>query len=567
MTAPLIDPTDEVTRSLAAAVHLDDEFADRLVEEYLAEPKRAVPPSPGVRAAAVLGEAAAAQASRRITSGIVLVLLVAFTIVSLPLVLTWLASALAWRVSSMIVEWYGRSKDGQVVRLTKSWRRWWVTVVLWWFFDGVFFLCIGLIAWGWYGLRKSSDGFGGGTDADSSPTIGAGPIAVAGFLAVAILVTLIAHAVLRVAAAGAAFASGASYPSRSPRIVLAWAYRRYSQRLQRISIEDARRTQASVSNEVVVYRGHNPFVGSGIRVQTVSLALELHAEDDSVQDHGAPLFSPVELHDFVSNAMESLRAAPTLSPGFRFAGLEIVHWAALSSRHLVRYGEAVPLLAQLDSGTNPTLSEQNWPNLINSSPEWLRYFRAYRLEGWERQLGVAGFLGIGCDPRTLYLEWHEYVLPPIAQHHRIADEPTGVPELRAVWRGIGDFLLLPVTVPARVTDVMRSLRVAGRGLWRTPEQASRIFGAESSLREMAAGTEFTTFFEQADSDRYLKIMERRLFDAVHRFLLSKGISTSAFDDIVAHFDNSTVLNNCNVIAGNVGGQSNTGSVGSGPQKQ
>ncbi|MFQ6397648.1 hypothetical protein ACLMAJ_29910 [Nocardia sp. KC 131] len=43
---PVIDPADEATRYLASAVHLDDELADVLVEECLAEPKRPIPPSP-----------------------------------------------------------------------------------------------------------------------------------------------------------------------------------------------------------------------------------------------------------------------------------------------------------------------------------------------------------------------------------------------------------------------------------------------------------------------------------------------------------------------------------------
>lgn len=566
MTAPLIDPTDEVTRTLAAAVHLDDEFADQLVEEYLSEPKRAIPPSPGVRAAAVLAEAAAAQAGRRLTSGLVLMFLVAFTIVSPELALTWLASALAWRVSSMIVDWFSRSRDGQIVRLSKAWRRWWVTAVLWNFFDAVLVLGVWLIVLGWHGLQNSSSGDGDGYGAQPSARFSAGPFILVALLVVAIFVTLVTYAILRVVTAGAVSVGAPSYPPRSPRRVLSWACGPYSQRLQRISEDDARRMQASVSSEVVVYRGHNPFVGAGTRVQTLSLALELHAADGAAQDDGVPLFSPAELHDFVSAAMQSLRTAPTLSPGFRFNGLEIVHWAALSARHLLRYQEASSLLEQVMSGSNPTLLEQDWPTLIDISPEWLRYFRAYRLEGWERQLGVAGFLGIGCDPRTLYLEWHEYVLPPVAQRHRIPDEPAGLPEIRAVWRGIGDFVLLPVTVPARVTDLVRALRRGRGGRWRTPEQMSRILGAESSLRELAAGEEFTTFFESADSDRYLKIMERRLFDAIHRFLLSKGISTSAFDSIVTQIDNSTVLNNCSVIAGNVGGHNNAGTVGPGPQQ-
>lgn len=568
MSVPPIDPADEATRTLAAAVDLDDEFADQLVEEYLAEPKRAVPPSPGVRAAAVLAEAVASQARRRLSSVLVLALLIAFFCVSFLLGVSWLASALAWRVSAATVDWLSRARDGRRARLPRPWQRWCVAALLWIPFDALFFLPVALITWGLSGLHRSDSPDGPGYGAQPSYTaedvLGVATV----LLAAAILAILLTYETLRVVRATGAFGGGVSFPPQPQRRVASWAYRRFSQRLQRIHEDDVRRAHAAASHEVVVYRGYNPFVGAGSRVQSVSLALELHAVDGADPTGEAPLFAPAELHDFVSAAMDSLRSSPTLSPGFRFRGLEIAHWASVSASHALRYPEAATLLAQLNAGMNPVLTVADWQILSNTSPEWLRYFRAYRLEGWERQLGVAGFLGVGCDSGTLYLEWHGYVLPPVASRYRMPDQSVGMAELRALWRAVGELVLLPATVPGRVADLLRGVRqLRGRGAgdhWATAAQASRVYGAQASLRELAAGEELTTFFEEADSDRYLKIMERRLFDAVHRFLLSKGISTGAFDDIVTQINNSTVLDNCTVIAGNIGGQRNTGTVGAAP---
>ncbi|MGH3770726.1 MAG: hypothetical protein ACRDRW_04915, partial [Pseudonocardiaceae bacterium] len=56
-SAPRLDGT---TRYLCAAAHLDEEFCDQAIAEFLVEPVRAIPPSPGVDSAAVLREAVAA---------------------------------------------------------------------------------------------------------------------------------------------------------------------------------------------------------------------------------------------------------------------------------------------------------------------------------------------------------------------------------------------------------------------------------------------------------------------------------------------------------------------------
>ncbi|MFD0362760.1 hypothetical protein ACFQZZ_15055 [Nocardia sp. GCM10030253] len=560
---PVIDPADEATRYLASAVHLDDDLADVLVEEYLAEPKRSIPPSPGVRAEPVLREAAAAQARRRMTSVGLLLLLFGMLVTSALLVFGWLASAIAWRLGALVVARLARPKSGERVWLVYRWQRWCLTAGLWLVLNSV---TIALITLPFVLLAVAAENFGSDSQSWSSGSDVAAYYMLAILLSLVMFSLLAAQAYLRRRTVDGWFGYGIYQPNAAPRNFVSWACGPYAARLERIAADESRRAQTPNASEIVVYRGHKPFVGAGVRVQNWSIALPLLTAGDNGKDAAVPVFSPAELQDFVAAELESLRTPQTLTPGWRFSGLEMVHWATLSARHMMHYPAAGPLLGQLDSGTNPTLTVKDWVGLIDSSPEWLRYLRCYRVEAWERQLAVSGYLHVGCDNRTLVLEWNAYVLPPVAQQYRMVDEPPRVPELRALWQAACELAVLPVTVPARIADLVRGVRDMagiGKGRWRTPLQASRVFGAVASLREVAAGDEFTNFFEESDCDRYLKILDRRIFDAVHRFLETKGLSTGTFDGLVAQINNSTVLNNCNVIAGNVGGQGNVGTVGPG----
>src|SRR5439155_5742975 len=67
---------DDTTRYLCAAAHLSSDYADRAIREFLVEPTRPVPPSPGTDAAAVLNEAVAARARRILRDGALIVLAV-----------------------------------------------------------------------------------------------------------------------------------------------------------------------------------------------------------------------------------------------------------------------------------------------------------------------------------------------------------------------------------------------------------------------------------------------------------------------------------------------------------
>lgn len=551
---PVVDPSDEATRHLAAAVHLDDELADVVVAEYVLEPKRAVPPSPGVRAEVVLREALAARARRRITNAVVLVLLLAFVLFAIEQAVLWLFVALALAASAMIAT---------VLTARMSPRR--RAAVRQGIVVGFGLVLVAIVGLALAALSEAA----GQSDFDSGEV---GDVVGVAFgpehlLIFGLAVALVMHHLSRQLLVSNNFAYGVFQPDAPPRQFAVWASGSHAGRLGRIAEFDARQRLLPAS-EIVVYRGTDPFVGGGARVSSWSKAFELHAADGNGET--VPTFRPTELQDFISTELLGLRRMPTLAPGWRFGNLQVSHWAVLAAGQLLHYAGARTFLGQLDESANPRMTDRDWASLMDSSPEWLRYYRCYRVEGWERQLVVAGYLHVGCEERTLYLEWNGYVLPPIAPEYRTVDEPSRQPVLRALWDALRDLTLLPVTAPGRVVDLVRAIweRYGGRrGRWRTPAQAAHVFGADLSVRELGADDDLPTFFERTDADRYLKIIERRVFEAVRGFLAARGLSTAEFDAMVSQINNSTVFNHCDVIAGTIGGQGNTATVHAGSASQ
>ncbi len=90
---PAARPEDGTTRYLCAAAHRYQLFSDTVLEEFLVEQVRAVPPSPGLDSAAVLREAVAARRRRRVRDGVLLTLLAALTLLNPVAVVLWLLVA------------------------------------------------------------------------------------------------------------------------------------------------------------------------------------------------------------------------------------------------------------------------------------------------------------------------------------------------------------------------------------------------------------------------------------------------------------------------------------------
>ncbi|MFD3702438.1 hypothetical protein ACFWUP_04770 [Nocardia sp. NPDC058658] len=549
------NPDDEATRYLAAAVHLDSRLADAVIEECLAEPHRVVPPAPGVRAHIVLREAVAAQEARSISNVALLILLAVLAMFGSILLVIWLSSALAWRVSTRLL----------TRRSTRP--SWAVTALAWlplmWLFNLMLGFPVALLLFASTMSEPASDSYGSSSSDDVSglftglfAVVGLAAVAIAG---IALVGTLFIQRYLPWHIVTRFFQFGHFHPNTPPREFVTRACRPFAARLHRIAAEDHLRQHATPRN-VIVYRGASPFVGAGARVRTWSQAIDLHSVDPAVP---IPEFTAADLQHFIADDVDGIRKSPDITPGQRFAGLEISDAAFLAAGQLLHYPEASFFVNELVNGRNPVIGDTYWDELLNRSPEWLRHYRCFRLDAWEKQVAVAGYLHIGYERRTLYVEWSGFVLPPVAPEYRTVDTPPRWPYLHAGWQAVCDLAVLPTSVPARVGEVARWVRASygiGRGRTTTPAQAANALGALSTVREIGAGRRLPTFFQASDSDQYLKILERRVLDAMHRFLASRGISTELFNAMVTQINNSTVMEGCTVVAGNIGGSANQGSI-------
>jgi hypothetical protein len=91
--SPIVPRADRTTRQLVIAAHLDPKFAACVIKEYLTEPRRCLPSSAGVNAAAVVYEAVAAHTRRRIRDWILVGLMVLLLLTSWIAIILWFGAA------------------------------------------------------------------------------------------------------------------------------------------------------------------------------------------------------------------------------------------------------------------------------------------------------------------------------------------------------------------------------------------------------------------------------------------------------------------------------------------
>lgn len=82
-----------------------------------------------------------------------------------------------------------------------------------------------------------------------------------------------------------------------------------------------------------------------------------------------------------------------------------------------------------------------------------------------------------------------------------------------------------------------------------------------SLRELAADQQVHNYFQLADVDRYLKMMESRFVLVVSRMMRAAGYSPASFDERVASVVNNVQIGGSvrgTVVAGNANKVGDTG---------
>ncbi|GAA2961124.1 hypothetical protein [Actinokineospora diospyrosa] len=536
----MTEDRDDTTRYLCAAAHLDAGFADNAIREYLLEPTRPGAPSPGVDAAPVLGEAIAARRRRKLVDWSVLVLAV-IALFTLPgtLLLVWLLLALL--VTGAITAWQRRKGPvrpstppsgavlGAVVGTLAAVV---VGLALFTYLDSDPFASA-------YSRRRSrSEIYTLAEDDDGS--IAVVFAVVVPLLAVLLLNRLAVWRLLTVQfhrgnRAGAALRAGLSN-----RPILESAPSRFTERLHAEYLSGtANEDPAAVP--VVVHRGYHPFVGAGSTFEPWSIATALVRDEQREQ---TALLSTSALYEAITTEVAKLHTATALAPGARLRALSTTEHVIVSARELVDHvgtAEGAEFLAA--PGQRPTrwVGRTRAEVLRDLPVEWARYYRCFQVETWDRDLVLSVYLHVAMDGSTLYVEWTPCVLRPIDQRFQQIDKARHSP-LRPYLAGLGDLIRLPATLPARAASALTFLRRSHDDL--DPDR----YGSRDSLRELAQDPGLHNYFQLADTERYLKLLESRLVVAVTTLLREAGYSPASFEAQA-----STVVNNNIRIGGSVQG--------------
>ncbi|WP_214404331.1 hypothetical protein [Pseudonocardia lacus] len=510
---------DETTRLLCAAAHRYEWFAEAVIKEYLVEQVGSVPPSPGLDSTAVLRDAVAARARHRVRNTVVLALLIALAVLDPLVVLLWTALALA-----------GRKLLATRPRLVNAAELLAVIAVL-----ALLGSVVSLKALTGIGLPMG--------DSTWWPSLA---IAIA-LLGLLVGETWLVRTFLRRRFRSDNFvADHTAAASAVERRLRGFGLRRYRGQLERFAAADEHSEAAARCADVVVHRGETPFVGAGyvLPTQTVPIALRPAAgRKEPPEEIGVR-----ELYDRIRAEIVPTRTARR-SDGRIDA---VVHREQLlvpvdDLMHERGTWPGDQVLGDLDEPPVRHLPIKVVRDVEAEQIEWARYYSCLRRESWKRNLVTSSYLHLHKHNRMLRIEVTHCVLPPVREWLTETDRVLRLGDGPLI-SGSVELLRLPLTVPARVRSVARSLRprkLRTRGI-----DADR-YGAGGSLREgVSHGSEETHFFKIHDATGQVRSMHNEIFAVIIDHLEERGYDVSELGNRAAtmienhtmNINNSTFVN-------------------------
>ena len=213
-----------------------------------------------------------------------------------------------------------------------------------------------------------------------------------------------------------------------------------------------------------------------------------------------------------------------------------------------------------------------------------REYLCIRVGAWDQEVVTSIFVGFDVRGNTLYSEFYPHVMPPVqASFHLVDRLPQRLGAGMLFRMAIGIPLGLPrkayLAMWGAARAVWAKLRIFGRaaiGLvgvvdgseFRLGRYSVDLVdtGARVSLRELAASSVYHHFFQKADSDKYVQVVQRRLLEVVRDFLIEHNIDvfdhdargTTILDKSTRNYGDATIYGD-GVI--NQGGRNNQQSFG------
>nr|WP_055529348.1 hypothetical protein [Streptomyces graminilatus] len=523
---PVGSEPGDVTRYLCAAAYVDERFADRVVEDVLADDAGAVAPSPDVDLVAVARHCLAAQDLRhardlRLTGAFAAVALLAPLWLVFPALLLAIATSASRPRPSLATR--GQRLPGARILIGTGLTA--AAAILLAFPVAVALSALpvpGFVSW----LL--------GTYLAGVPAVLVSVGATAFAYATVARHDLDTDRLLRTTMTRETF-SRQPTPSVPRRV---WIARRLA------VVKEAR------DGNVTVYSGFLPFVGYARADSTWSLAVPLLPADDTPADRSRPTersrpaepeaFTVVELVDHVR---KQLRAVAEHGGA---EGTADVHQAVADLRSLTvedrvfvdgtTIGDDPRFTATTGLTPAARLSAEEVRDIMLRPTGTVRHHLAVHVPLWGGDVVPSVFLHFSTEGRTLHLHCGNHVLGPVAAAYHVVDrlrDPL-TPERR---RGLLAESL-PRTAPAFFGAPSRALRQArfeARRNRRTADELTALeqdpvfdYGARLSVRELALSPSYHNYFQVVDAGRITAAVERHTLAAIREFLDARGYDITDF---------------------------------------
>jgi hypothetical protein len=287
-----------------------------------------------------------------------------------------------------------------------------------------------------------------------------------------------------------------------------------------------------------IYSTFVPFVGSGAPFDTWSLVIDLQRPSRRgpiLQHDPTPAAARLRAADFQARVAARLRRLgdARLDDGDGLAGLQF-------ERHVFVDGSSLrgSLLFLPDSSGAPQLhlGDTDIERFADEQTGPARQYLDVRIGSWGEELVVTVHLRFATIGHTLYVEAVSCVLPPIKGAYHVVDAmpsrmtPGALLDLAAAATRTfpSVFCRAPVRVGGALLAPIRRWLEHQRTLAAIRESLAFDYGARTSVRELGAASGHHNHFQDLDVEKYRKLVDLHVLQAVGDHLDDEGVDASAF---------------------------------------
>ena len=305
---------------------------------------------------------------------------------------------------------------------------------------------------------------------------------------------------------------------------------------------------AGTTGNVTLYSGFAPFRGYGTGRSNWSFAIDITRPSQSMTrpgHSGKPVaFSALDVYDYVRAGLLELD----------LPGVELTDRLFINGRDIREDRRFLP-----DPGGPPVTSvtPEMMRQLLAEPEEWARPYLTISMTSWQGDLVVATFIRFLVSRTDLFVEAAHHVVPPLRAEFKAIDERDPGPDAGEFFALAGHTLVS--TLPRLFGSVPGLFREFGadrrRDKKRRQVEETHDYGALVSVRELAADTKWHRYFQIFDDERFVKVIEQRIFRSLAEFLKEHNIDTSSLESRIEMLVNNGVMfgDNANVKESQVGG--------------